>query len=415
VVMVTADAIEPEVPTVNEFRAAVRDWFRANVEATAQPTYTDDDRKRTTALAFDAGLLHVTWPVEYGGRGLPAEYQSVFNEESASYSWALTNSSVTVGICAATLLDTGTADQKQRHLPAMLRGNEVWTQLLSEPGAGSDLGGVTTRATVDGDDLVLNGQKVWTSAAMEADYAAALVRTDASLPKYKGLSMVIVDMQSPGVDVRPLRQMTGETHFNEVFLDDVRVPRANLLGDYNGGWGLLNTMLLHERIALSAGTTGARLAPDTFEQLVALARKRGVDTDATVRARLADIFIDEQLLDLMGRRMRAAAAAGLSMGPVGSIGKVGIARSARASAEAAMLVGGPDVLAWEHGDLDSEHWAHELLFFPMTGIAGGTTEIQKNTIAERLLGLPRDRQADRDTPFNQTAGTSARDNGQSPA
>jgi alkylation response protein AidB-like acyl-CoA dehydrogenase len=198
-----------------------------------------------------------------------------------------------------------------------------------------------------------------------------------------------------------------------VFLDDVLVPQANLLGVYNGGWGVLNQMLLHERIALSAGTTGARLAPDTFNQLVALARKRGVDTEAAVRARLADIYIDEQLLDFMGRRMRAAAAAGLDMGPVGSIGKVGIARSARASAEAAMLIGGPDVLAWESGDLESEHWAHELLFYPMTGIAGGTTEIQKNTIAERLLGMPRDRQADRDLPFNHTTGTSARHNGHS--
>jgi alkylation response protein AidB-like acyl-CoA dehydrogenase len=293
----------------------------------------------------------------------------------------------------------------------MLRGDEVWTQLLSEPGAGSDLGGVTTRAAVDGDHFVLNGQKVWTSAAGEADYAAALVRTDASLPKYKGLSMVIVDMTSRGVDIRPLRQMTGEAHFNEVFLDDVRIPKANLLGEYNGGWSVLNQMLLHERIALSAGTTGARLAPDTFDRLVALARTRGVDKDAAVRARLADIYIDEQLLDFMGRRMRAAAEAGLDMGPVGSIGKVGIARSARASAEAAVLVGGPDVLAWEQGDLASEHWAHELLFFPMTGIAGGTTEIQKNTIAERLLGLPRDRQADRDAPFNQSTGASARNNG----
>ena len=183
----------------------------------------------------------------------------------------MTDSTVTVGICAATLLDAGTEEQKQRHLPAMLRGDEVWTQLLSEPGAGSDLGGVTTRATLDGDHFVLNGQKVWTSGAMEADYAAALVRTDASLPKYKGLSMVIVDMRSPGVEVRPLRQMTGESHFNEVFLDDVRVPRANLLGEYNGGWGVLNQMLLHERLALSAGTTAARMAPDTFDQLLALA------------------------------------------------------------------------------------------------------------------------------------------------
>jgi alkylation response protein AidB-like acyl-CoA dehydrogenase len=410
---VTAEAVESSVPSTEEFRTSVRNWFRANVNAAEQASYTDEDRKQTTARAYDAGLLHVTWPVEYGGRGLPAEYQTVFNEETASCGWALTNSSVTVGICAATLLDTATEDQKRRHIPAMLRGDEVWTQLLSEPDAGSDLGGVKTRAALDGDQFVLNGQKVWTSAAAEADYAATLVRTDASLPKYKGLSMVIVEMRSPGIDVRPLRQMTGETHFNEVFLDDVLVPQANLLGVYNGGWGVLNQMLLHERIALSAGTTGARLAPDTFDQLVALARKRGVDTEAAVRARLADIYIDEQLLDFMGRRMRAAAAAGLDMGPVGSIGKVGIARSARASAEAAMLIGGPDVLAWESGDLESEHWAHELLFYPMTGIAGGTTEIQKNTIAERLLGMPRDRQADRDLPFNQTTGTSARHNGHS--
>jgi alkylation response protein AidB-like acyl-CoA dehydrogenase len=409
--LVIADAVEPEVPSAQEFRLAVREWFQANVDSAAHASYTDGDRKRTTALAYDAGLLHVTWPTEYGGRGLPAEYQTVFNEEIASRGWALTNSSVTVGICAATLLDAGSEEQKRRHLPAMLRGDEVWTQLLSEPGAGSDLGGVTTRATVDGDHFVLHGQKVWTSAAGEADFAAALVRTDGSLPKYKGLSMVIVDMATHGIDVRPLRQMTGEAHFNEVFLDDVRVPQANLLGTYNGGWSVLNQMLTHERIALSAGTTGARLAPDTFDSLVALARKRGVHTDAAVRARLADIYIDQQLLDFMGRRMRAAAEAGLEMGPVGSIGKVGIARSARASAEAAMLLGGPDVLAWEHGDVDSEHWAHELLFFPMTGIAGGTTEIQKNTIAERLLGLPRDRQPDRDAPFNQSPGSSAQSNG----
>jgi alkylation response protein AidB-like acyl-CoA dehydrogenase len=408
----TAEVVDSEFPSVTEFRTTVRYWFHANVDAAAQASCTDEDRKQTTAHAYDAGLLHVTWPVEYGGRGFPAEYQTAFNEETAWCGWALTNSSVTVGICAATLLDTASEEQKRRHLPAMLRGDEVWTQLLSEPAAGSDLGGVTTRATVDGDHFVLNGQKVWTSAAGEADYAAALVRTDAALPKYKGLSMVIVDMASPGIDIRPLRQMTGEAHFNEVFLDDVRIPQANLLGGYNGGWGVLNQMLMHERIALSAGTTGARLAPDTFDRLVTLARTRGVHKDPAVRARLADIYIDEQLLDFMGRRMRVAAAAGLDMGPVGSIGKVGIARSARASAEAAMLVGGPDVLAWEHDDLDSAHWAHELLFFPMTGIAGGTTEIQKNTIAERLLGLPRDRPADRDIPFNQTAGTSARSNGQ---
>lgn len=399
-----AGPIESEFRTPEEFRNAAREWFRANVDPHAQATYTDDDRKRTTAAAYDAGLLHVTWPVEYGGRGLPSEYQTVFNEESALYAWALTPSVVTVGICAATLLDTGTDDQKRRHIPAMLRGDEVWTQLLSEPGAGSDLGGVATRATRDGNDFVVNGQKVWTSGAADSDYAAALVRTDASVPKYKGLSMVIIDMASAGVEIRPLRQMTGDEHFNEVFLDDVRVPVANLMGEYNGGWGVVNRMLMHERIALSAGTTADSIFdPDNFDDLLALARARGVDTDPAVRSRLADVYIDKRLLDFMGRRMRAAAAAGLEMGPVGSIGKIGIVRNARASAEAAVFVGGPDVLAWEPGDLGSERWARDLLFFPMMGIAGGTTEIQKNTIAERLLGLPRERQADRGVPFNQIA------------
>jgi alkylation response protein AidB-like acyl-CoA dehydrogenase len=294
----------------------------------------------------------------------------------------------------------------------MLRGDEAWAQLLSEPGAGSDLGGVTTRAVRDGADFVVNGQKVWTSAATESDYATALVRTDPSQPKYQGLSMLIVDLSSPGVDIRPLRQMTGDAEFNEVFLDDVRVPVANLMGEYNGGWAVLNRMLFHERMAISAGTAGEGLtAADAFQPLVALARTRGVDKDGAVRSRLADIYIDQQLLDFMGRRMRAAAEAGFDLGPVGSIGKVGTTRFARAAAEASVLIGGPDVLAWEAGDTESERWAHDLLWFPMTGIAGGTTEIQKNVIAERLLGLPREPRADAGLPFNQTSGNSGQNYG----
>jgi alkylation response protein AidB-like acyl-CoA dehydrogenase len=406
-----AETVEAVVPTLEEFRSAIRNWFAANVDHYDPPAYTDEDRKRTTAAAYDAGLLHVTWPIAYGGRGLPSAYQTVWNEETARYSWALERPLVTVGILAATLLDTGTEDQKQRHLPAMLRGDEAWAQLLSEPGAGSDLGGVTTRAVRDGDDFVVNGQKVWTSAATESDYATALVRTDPSQPKYQGLSMLIIELSSPGVDIRPLRQMTGDAEFNEVFLDDVRVPVTNLMGEYNGGWAVLNRMLFHERMAISAGTAGEGLsAADAFHPLLALARKRGVDTDGAVRSRLADIYIDQQLLDFMGRRMRAAAEAGLELGPVGSIGKVGTARFARACAEAAVLIGGPDVLAWQAEDAESQRWAHDLLWFPMTGIAGGTTEIQKNIIAERLLGLPREPRPDATAPFNQTTSATAQHN-----
>jgi alkylation response protein AidB-like acyl-CoA dehydrogenase len=384
------------------FREDLRTWFGANADLALAPSFSSQDRKRVTAELFDAGLLHVTWPAMYGGRGLPPEYQTIFNEESAPYAWALASSSVTVGICAATLLDWGSQEQKDRHLRPMLRGDEAWTQLLSEPGAGSDLAGITTRAVRDGDDFVLTGQKVWTSGVLESDYALALARTDPGLPKYLGLSMLIVDLHAPGVDIRPLRQMSGEAHFNEVFLDDVKVPAASLCGNLNDGWRVLNGMLTHERIALSAGTTGGRMDRDSFADLVSLARQRGRDSDPAVRRALADLYIDQRLLDLMGQRMRAAAAAGLSMGPVGSIGKIGIARSARASAETATLIGGQDLLAWPDGDTEAERWTHDLLFFPMTAIAGGTTEIQKNTVAERVLGLPREPRPDRDVPFNQT-------------
>jgi alkylation response protein AidB-like acyl-CoA dehydrogenase len=389
-------------PDLATFREELRAWFRANLDPEQRTTFTEEDRKRATAGLFDAGLLHVTWPVAYGGRGLPPEYQTVFNEESRAYSWALVQSSVTVGICAATLLDWGSEEQKQRHLPRMLRGDEAWTQLLSEPGAGSDLAGITTRAARESDAFVLNGQKVWTSSARESDYALALVRTDPNLPKYLGLSMVVVDLHAPGVDIRPLRQMSGESHFNEVFLDDVVVPVENLCGELNNGWRVLNGMLTHERIALSAGTTGGRMDRDSFADLVTLARRLGRESDPSVRRALADLYIDQRLLDFMGQRMRAAAAAGMQMGPVGSIGKIGIARSARASAEVAVLIGEQEVLAREADDTDAERWVHDLLYFPMTAIAGGTTEIQKNTVAERVLGLPREAQPNRDVPFNQS-------------
>jgi alkylation response protein AidB-like acyl-CoA dehydrogenase len=405
-------AAQTAVLTLDQDRDALREWFRDNVDSSESNAYTEQDRRRATAAAYDAGLLHVTWPVAYGGRGWASEYQTVFNQESAAYAWALAKSFVTVGILAATLLDTGTEDQKQRHLPPMLRGDEDWAQLLSEPGAGSDLGGITTRAERDGEYFVLNGQKVWTSAALTSKYATALVRTDPSQPKYKGLSMLIVDLNTPGVDIRPLRQMTGDAEFNEVFLDDVRVPAANLMGEYNGGWAVLNRMLFHERMAISAGTAGEGLAAaDAFAPLTALARRRGVDTDGAVRSRLADVYIEQQLLDFMGRRMRAAAVAGMELGPVGSIGKIGTTRFARACAEASVLIGGPDVLAWEPDDTESQHWAHELLWFPMTGIAGGTTEIQKNIIAERLLGLPREPRTDAGMPYNQTVTDCGRPEG----
>jgi alkylation response protein AidB-like acyl-CoA dehydrogenase len=281
----------------------------------------------------------------------------------------------------------------------MLRGDDSWTQLLSEPGAGSDLGGVTTRAELEGDEWVVNGQKVWTSAAVGATYGLALLRTDPGVSKYAGISMMIIPMDAPGVDVRPLRQMSGDSDFNEVFLENVRVPRGNLVGELNDGWSVLNKMLTHERIALSAGTISSSMVSDEFDKLLALAKRRGVDHRPEIRHVLAEIYLQRKLLDYTGIRVRRALEAKAPMGPVGSIGKIGAARLARLTGEAGVLIGGESGIAWRDADTESSEIARALLRFPIVGIAGGTTEIQKNVVAERVLGLPRERRADRDTPF----------------
>ncbi|GEL24244.1 acyl-CoA dehydrogenase [Pseudonocardia sulfidoxydans NBRC 16205] len=379
------------VETPEEFGARLRRWLRSATENLAPSATTFADRAATHAAMYDAGLFGMTWPIELGGRSLPTTYQTVFNREVAGFEWAIPDSSVTVGICAPTMADHGTPEQQARHISRMLRGDEVWTQLLSEPGAGSDLAAVSVRAIRDGDDFVLDGQKIWTSDAVEADYALALVRTDPGRPRHGGLSMLIVPLSEPGVDIRPLRDMTGDAPFNEVFLNEARVPVANLVGRENEGWTVLTTMLRHERIALSAGTAGARMDVDAFGALVALARARGVLDRTDVRDTLAEVFVQQRILDITGRRMREGLESGELQGPAGSLGKMGTAMAARAVAEATLKIEGMEGVAWRPDDGQVARRMREVLQFPKPGIAGGTTEIQKNVVAERLLGMPRDR------------------------
>ncbi|MDH6291329.1 acyl-CoA dehydrogenase family protein [Rhodococcus opacus] len=388
------------VESVSEFGERLRSWLEDNLGPGVEATgWSAEDRRRTTQAMFDAGFIGTTWPVEYGGRGLSSEYQTEYNNAVGARKALLANDQVTVGICAPTVFDCGTEAQRQTYLQRMLRGDDSWTQLLSEPGAGSDLAGVTTRAVLDGDEWVVNGQKVWTSAAVGATYGLALVRTDSDLPKYAGISTLIIPMDSPGVDVRPLKQMSGDSDFNEVFLDNVRVPKDNLLGELNDGWAVLGKMLTHERIALSAGTISSSMVSDEFDALLALAQARGVVNRPDVRHVLSEIYMQQKLLDFTGIRMRRALDAKAPMGPVGSIGKIGAAKLARLTGEANILIGGESTVAWRETDSLSPKHARALLRFPIVGIAGGTTEIQKNVVAERVLGLPRERRADRDTPF----------------
>lgn len=386
--MTTTRAELTETPS--EFRDRLTAWLVTHLSDRPKRDLDDEQKRQIAHQMYDAGLTGLTWPVEYGGRGLSGDYQTIYNEAVASYDGAILPTTVTIGICGAILADFGTEAQKLEHLPRMLRGEERWTQLLSEPGAGSDLAGVKTRATRDGGRWILNGQKVWTSSAMESDFALALVRTDVDVPARKGISMMIVDLASPGIDIRPLREMTGRAAFNEVFLDDVALDSDSILGQPGEGWSILLRMLTHERLALSAGTTGRRMDLEAFPRLLDLARARGVVENGEVRHLLSEVFIQQRLLDLMGFRMRAATEAGLAMGPVGSIGKVGAAKAARLVAEAGMTIGGNCAQAWAPDDEVSVELARTLLHFPSAGIAGGTTEIQKNTVAERLLGLPRE-------------------------
>jgi alkylation response protein AidB-like acyl-CoA dehydrogenase len=386
------------------FRAKARIWLADNAAAyqSSDPTDVALSRSFRSAL-WDAGLLGITLDECYGGPGLTPEHQKVFEEEAAGYQLPALGEAVTTGICAPTLLDFGTDEQIKAHVPRMIRGDEVWTQLLSEPGAGSDLAGLQTRAARDGDEYLLNGQKVWTSGAMLSDFALCIARTDPSVPKHQGLSMFIVDLRAPGVTIRPLRQMTGDAHFNEVFLDDVHIPVTDLVGQENDGWRALTAMLTHERLALGAGTgaggSGASWSRAASSRFIELARRRHQSSDPVVRQELAKLYVAEKVLSYMGQKMRDEIAAGIPVGSKGSVAKLATALLARQSASLGMALGGPASLAWVDGDPDGGVLALACAFSPMTAIAGGTSEIQRNTIGERVLGLPKEPQVDRDVAF----------------
>jgi alkylation response protein AidB-like acyl-CoA dehydrogenase len=386
------------------FRTTARSWLAEH--ASEYPP--DPADARTTALRgalWDAGLLGITLDPRFGGQGLTDAHQKAFNEEARAAGLVIGTDPVTVGICAPTLLDFGDDEQIADHVPKMIRGDEVWTQLLSEPGAGSDLAGLQTKAERDGEEWVLNGQKVWTSGARDSAFALCIARTDPDVPKHAGLSMFIVPLgEQPGITIRPIRQINGEEHFNEVFLDDVRIPASYLVGKENGGWAALTTMLTHERLALGAGTgagggSGQSWAGSNAGRFIELARARGLNEDPHVRSALVDVFVLERTLALLGQKMRDEIAAGVNVGSRGSVAKLATAILTKRAASVGMALVGPSAQAWDPDDPQGGDFARAVLTAPMTAIAGGTSEIQRNTIGERVLGLPREPSVDRDLPF----------------
>lgn len=353
---------------------------------------------------FEVGLAGLTWPTEYGGQGLPGRFQTIYNDEVADYDVPDSVFLIGFGTCIPTLLSYGTEEQKRRYVLPAMRGEEIWCQLLSEPAAGSDLAGLRSAAVRDGDDWILNGQKVWTTGAQYSRFGLVLARTDPDQPKHRGLSSFILDMRSTGVTVRPLRQMDGTANFNEVFFDDVRIPGDHIVAEPGDGWRVLLTNLMNERLAIGTRRSTEKISP---RSLVAahldLARQRGLSGNQIVRQELADLLIRSWVLEMVGLRIRGAVAAGREPGPEGSVAKLARSILARRSAELACSLAGPAAVAWSSGDSEAERPSQMMVFAPGLAIAGGTSEIMRNTLAERVLGLPREPQVDKDLPFRQMA------------
>lgn len=373
---------------VDEYRVALTGWRDAALKRAGGRVLTLDEQKENGRALGEAGLAGPTWPVEYGGVGGGAQHLAAFEEIIGPVGRLLAPRLVTYSICAPTLFEFGNEAQRLEHLPAMLAGSQIWAQLLSEPGAGSDLSSVSTRARrVDGGWL-LSGQKVWSSRADVSEFALALVRTGDSGPANRrlGLSMMIVDMSSTGVDIRPLREMTGEAIFNEVFLDDVFVPEVNLVGEEHGGWPVLLGMLKHERDAVGDTNTSNTIYQVRGEEL----SRRMIGLDERARSEL-----QHDLMRLVAREnahlalVDAVVLARRQQGdqrPFGSLSKVSVSMLAAMAGDLAARIDGMSLRAPSLSE-SATVAADLLLRAPMAGIAGGTTEIQKNTIARHILML----------------------------
>lgn len=384
-------------PEEAAFRTELRSWLEANLpkDRPARRDRTDVDAARAwTRKLFDAGYAGLTWPKEFGGAGAPYTFQAIMLEEFARAEAPDHIGVIGLGMAGPTIIAHGTAEQKTAHLSKILSGEEVWCQGFSEPGSGSDLGSLRTRAERDGDDFVVNGQKVWSSFAHIADYCILLVRTDPSAAKHKGITYLLADMRADGVEVRPLRQITGDPEFNEIFFNDVRVPASSVVGDVNGGWQVAMTTLLHERGTLGFALT-ARLEV-ALNKLVALAkdeRRNGwvAADDPLVRDEVARSWIELEALRLTNYRALTTLMRTGVPGPEGSVAKLHWSESNQRLTKLALDILGPEAALDGDDARWDGYWQYERLRSRGNTIEAGTSEILRNIIAERVLGLPRSR------------------------
>jgi alkylation response protein AidB-like acyl-CoA dehydrogenase len=352
--------------------------------------------RRWQAMKFEAGLAKITWEPEYGGRNGTSMQQVIYNQEEARYRVPGDAFVIGLGMIAPTLRACGTEEQRERYLTKLLRGEEIWSQLFSEPGAGSDVASLSTSAIRDGDEWIINGQKVWTSGAQFSDFGEIICRTAPDAEKHKGITAFIVDMRAPGVTIKPLKQMNGGAGFNEVFFDDVRVPHENVIGDVNEGWTVAITTLMNERVAIGSGGGGGR-GRGGITELIDLARRQGVEQDPVLRQRLADLYAKQRIQKFLSMRTLTAASQGKMPGPEGSIGKLFGARVMTELGELALTIAGAGGIA--SGVDDTYRWHEPLLGAPAMHIAGGSDEVMKNILGERVLGLPGEPRPDKGVPW----------------
>jgi alkylation response protein AidB-like acyl-CoA dehydrogenase len=404
---VTLDA----TPADRAFRAEAREWLAAHAQPRrgegdwsngprdhsegAEREYFERCRAWQQTL-YEGGWAGITWPVEYGGRGGMPWQAVIFNQEQARFDVTSGFLGSMIGMVGPVLMAYGTDEQRARHLRPLLRGDEAWCQLFSEPGAGSDLAGLATRAVRDGDEFVVNGQKVWTSSAHRCDWAILLARTNPDAPKHRGITFFVVDLHTPGVDIRPLRQITGTAHFNEVFLTDVRIPVENVVGEVDRGWEPARRVLGHE-----ASVIGGARTSDSVAALIELARDTGRAGEPRVRQRLADAYARERVLEHLQNRTLVSVRDGRRSALDGSLLKILWSESRGERGNLAVDLLGPAGALYDGDTPHHGQWQVLLLNRFWGTIGGGTSEVHRTMIGERVLGLPPEPRVDRDVSWNQ--------------
>ena len=399
-----------DTPEEDDFRLEVREWLKNNAPKEKKAGGYDSIDVQESALArardwqakkAEAGYAAITWPKEYGGLGGSSIQSVIYFQEESKYNVPTGFFDIGLGMCIPTMMAWATKEQNERYVEPALYGKEIWCQLFSEPSAGSDVAGVRTKAEKDGDDWIINGQKVWTSGAHFCDFGIIVVRTDPTVPKHKGLSFFFLDMKSPGIEIKPIRQISGGSNFNEVFFTDVRVPDSQRLGEVGEGWKVALTTLMNERLAV-----GDASGPD-FEEAFSLARgqdlngKLAIENDA-VREKLADWYCQQSGLKYAKYRNISALSRGETPGPQSSITKIVSGNKLQEIANFGLdILDSAGILRTD--EEGAEQSMYQYGFYGAAGIriAGGTDEILKNIISEQVLGMPQDMRADKGLPFNE--------------